>query len=242
MLPKVSIVVATYSRESHLNSLLLSARKAFPPGSFELIAVTSDPDDSKKMAWMLEQPEIVVIRHGQRQPGQPRQCSLYTFENLGIKAARHEWVFVTNDDTLFDPFFYSNLLKQEHRYHVILVNGHIGERGLGCRTVIIGDITPPGCPTRPLFLYDFTIIRKSVYEKIGYLDEQFDWFGKGFDLAMACETTPGLNIAYESELRIDHVLTPENRTPPHYLRDFRYGTNKWTIWCAQHGWRFTWPW
>lgn len=242
MLPKVSIVCATYGRLDHFQKLVASIRAAFPKEAYEIIAVTSDPLHGEKMEWLVAQPDINVIPAGTRMPGQHRSMSLYAFENIGLKAATGDWIFVTNDDTEIDPFFYTVLVPMADKWDVIMVNGHLGEVGLGCRTAVIGTITPPGGPERPLYLYDFTIIRKSVYERIGYLDEGLDWFGKGFDLAMACETGPNLRICYGSDLKVNHAIAAENRRPPHYARDFMYATNKWRKWCADHGWSFSWPW
>lgn len=240
--PTLSIVVATYGRLDYFKRLVESCRK-FPPGSYEIIAVSSDVP-GEKLVWMAQQPDVTTILAGQRLPGQPRSQSLYAFENIGIKAAKGEWVFPTNDDTELDPLFMFklNTVDESKRWDVVLVKGHIGEVGLGARIPSIGTITPPNGVESPLFLYDFSLIRKSVYEKIGFLDENLDWFGKGFDLAMACETYPGLRIAHQSDLTVNHSIAPEGRTPPHYARDFTYATRKWGTWCQANGWKFTWPW
>jgi glycosyltransferase involved in cell wall biosynthesis len=240
--PKVSIVVATYGRFEHFRKLVDSVRTAFPKDTYEIIAVASDSPDTVKIDWISKQWDILLRSVGVRRAGQPRSMSLYTFENIGIRSAQHEWVFVTNDDTEFDSYFYDFFWPMADSWDVIMVNGHLGEVGLGCRTAVIGDITPPGGAVRPLYLYDFAIIRKSVYERIGGLDENLDWFGKGFDLAMACETTPGLRICYASDLKIDHAITAEGRTPPHYAKDFQFATNKWNTFCNATGWKYTWPW
>lgn len=241
MLPKVSIVTATYGRLDHLKKLVESIRASFPKEAYEIIAVSSDPP-GEKLDWLGKQWDVYTISVGVRQPGEHRKMSLYAYENMGIKACTGDWIFVTNDDTELDPFFYTVLVPMADKWDVIMVNGHLGDVGLGCRTAVIGDITPPAGPTRPLYLYDFTIIRKTVYERIGYLDEGLDWFGKGFDLAMACETTPNLRICYGSDLKVNHAIAAENRRPPHYARDFSYATEKWMKWCSAHGWNFTWPW
>lgn len=241
--PKVSIVCATYGRLDHFRKLVLSIRAAFPKDAYEIIAVSSDPTHGEKIEWMVAQPDINVVQAGTRMPGEPRKGSLYAFENIGIKMAGNEWIFVTNDDTEFDPFFYTAFVPMADVWDVIMVNGHLGDVGLGCRTAVIGHITPPGGFQRPLYLYDFTIIRKSVYEQIGFLDERLDWFGKGFDLAMQCETVlPPLRVCYGSDLKVNHAIAAENRRPPHYARDFRYATDKWTAWCRSTGWEFSWPW
>ena len=242
--PILSIVVATYGRFDYFKRLVESCR-VFPPGSYEIIAVSSDvPGD--KLAWMGQQPDVTTLFAGQRLPGQHRSQSLYAFENIGIKAAKGEWVFVTNDDTQLDPMFMYHLNVYGPGYDVIMVKGHLGDVGLGARTAVIGSITPPpgiGLPgKKELYLYDFTLIRKSVYEQIGYLDEGLDWFGKGFDLAMACETQQSLRIFYQSPIAVNHDIAAENRRPPHYARDFHYATQKWTRWCVANGWQFEWPW
>jgi len=241
--PKVSIVCATYQRLDHFRNLVLSIRSAFPRESYEIVAVTSDPTHGEKIEWMVAQPDINVIQAGTRMPGEHRKGSLYAFENIGIKEARNEWVFVTNDDTEFDPFFYTHFKALADDNDVIMVNGHLGDVGLGCRTAVIGHVCPPEGHRRPLYLYDFTIIRKSVYERIGYLDEGLDWFGKGFDLAMQCETLlPPLRVCYVSDLKVNHTIAAEGRTPPHYARDFQYATDKWRAWCFKTNWEFSWPW
>ena len=243
MKPSVSIVVATYGRLEHFRKLVLSIRAAFPKDAYEIIAVSSDPTHCEKMEWMVAQPDINVIPAGTRMPGEHRSKSLYYFENIGIKASSHEWIFVTNDDTEFDPLFYTSFVPMADNWDVIMVSGHLGEVGLGCRTAVIGTITPPGGHfANPLYLYDFTIIRKSVYEQIGYLDEGLNWFHKGFDLAMKCETLlPPLRVCYVSDLKVNHAIAAEGRCPPPSSGDANYATNKWNNWCRSTGWRFTWP-
>lgn len=241
--PVVSIVVATYGRFNCFKKLVDSIRIAFQKEeSYEIIAVSSDPADSEKMAWMTAQPDVRVIPAGTRAPGEPRKHSLYYFENIGIKESKGDWIFVTNDDTVVDVWFYNILVPIADKWDVIMVKGHVGDLSLGCRTAVIGTITPPNGPTRDLYLYDFTIIRKSVYERVGWLDEKLDWYGKGFDLAMACETLPGIRVCYGTDLMVNHAITHENRNPPHYTKDFRCAFDKWKEWCKKSGWSFTWPW
>jgi hypothetical protein len=237
---KISVVVSSYARFPCIQKLVESARRIFPKGEYEVVAVCSDHPESSKAQWLKAQDDVVYIQGDVRLTHRLR--SLYAYENMGIKAAQGEWIFVTNDDTEFDDGFWHCLEACGKNWDVILTSGHLGDVGLGCRKAIIGTITPPGKKTENLYLYDFAVIRKWVYEAIGYLDENLDWFGKGFDLAMACEVTPGLRISYSEDIKINHSIDGENRLPPHYARDFQYATNKWTKWCAENGWKFTWPW
>ena len=237
---KLSIVVSSYGRFSCIQNLVQSARTALPEGAYQVVAVCSDHPDSSKSQWLKAQPDVVYIQGDVRH--RCRLKSLYAYENMGIKAAQGEWLFVTNDDTTLEPDFWDKFVPHSDNYDVILVSGHLGEVGLGCRKAVIGTITPPDGVEKSLYLYDFTLIRKSTYEQIGYLDEKLDWFGKGFDLAMSCETALGVRVCYDADVRVNHVIEAENRRPPHYERDFRYATDKWMAWCVKTGWRFTWPW
>jgi GT2 family glycosyltransferase len=232
---KVSIVSATYLRFDCIRGLVESIRVAFPIGCYETIIVASDPEDSEKMKWLRAQKDVTVYSVDPRQPGQPRRHSLYFYENTGIKAATGDWIFVLNDDMTISPDFYTVLTSIEKDWDVILVKSHVGERGLGLRIPVIGHLIPPDGKQRPLYLYDYTAIRREVYPLIGYLDEGLDWFGKGFDLAW-------LRILPYSELSAPHLLSGENRVPPHCGKDFQYATNKWNAWGNINHWSIVWPW
>lgn len=244
-LPVVSIVVASYGRFGHLKALIESTRTIFPEGECEVITVCSDDPNSEKVRWLREQKDVIFIQGDVRTTA--RQHSLYWYENLGIKASRGEWIFVTNDDTTLEPDFYDQLKNIALSYDVILVKGHVGEKGLGARIPTIGTIKCPwDSEPQDLYLYDFSIIRRWVYDCIGYLDENLDWFGKGFDLAMSIELIAqrhNARIAHDSEIKVSHAITSELRTPPDYRRDFTYAQHKWEKWCANNpGYTFSWPW
>ena len=238
----VSIVVASYGRFNHVKKLVESARATFPPDVYEIVAVCSDNPYSDKAKWLVNQRDVRYLQADIRSTHRLR--SLYYYENLGIKAAKNEWILDFNDDITFRPDFYSQMVKVCQDYDVILVNEHIGEVGLGPRIPAIGKIWTPASPDpNPLYLYDAPILRKSTFEKIGFLDENLDWFGKGFDLAMTVEFTAGARILRQSDLFLDHAITSEGRCPPHYGPDFTYATNKWKTWCLLHpGYKFEWPW
>lgn len=240
----LSIVVSSYARMACIQRLIGSAMDHFPVGSYEIIAVCSDhPASAKAQFLQAHSAQYGVVKYVQADVRlNHRMKSLYAYENMGLRLSEGEWVFVTNDDTTFDPNFYSSFAAAKDHWDVIITSGHLGDVGLGCRKAVIGTITPPNGATAQLYLYDFSLIRKAVYERLGYLDEGLDWFGKGFDLAMACETTPGLRICYNADIKVNHSIEAENRCPPDYHRDFRYAADKWTKWCSEHGWRFTWPW
>ena len=238
--PKVSTVIPTYARLENFKELVKSIRIAFPPDRVEIMAVTSDDPVSEKGKWLNSQPDVTVLQTDIRTTH--RLKSLYAITNMGIKASTGEWIFVTNDNTQIDKEFYSNFVDIEENYDVILVNGHVGDVSLGRRIPVIGTLTSPSDIQRPIFLFDFMIIRKKTFEDIGFFDEGMDWYGAGLDMAMAIETRPHIRVCRENDLSVDHEISQENRTPPNYLKDFEYLENKWQKWCAENGWSFFFPW
>ena len=218
--PTVSVVVSSYGRFNCIQKLVESVRQVFPTSTYEIVAVCSDDPSTEKVKWLQQQADVKFIQGDVRTT--VRLKSLYHYENCGIKAASGEWIFVTNDDTEFVPGFYDHLLGMQDDYDSILVRGHVGEVGLGCRIPTIGTLTKPNQPEQPLYLYDFSIIRRWVYEKIGYLDENVDWYGKGWDLSLAVEFLAEARTSNSSEMTVQHAIVPENRTSHHAGRDFGY--------------------
>lgn len=237
---KLSFVISTYARENSTKCLVESIRKRVPETAREIIFVSSDDPSCSKSQWLLSQTDVKVIFADIRRD--KRLNSLYYYENLGIKASSHDWIFVTNDDTILQEGFYENFLRVANDHDVILVNGHIGDVSLGARIPVVGTLTNPQGIKRELYLYDFSLIRKEVYEKIGFLDEKLDWFGKGVDLALTCEVQENIKILHQSDIYVDHIISYENRNPPRCESDFSYIDKKWQLWCKKSGWIYSWPW
>ncbi len=235
----ISIVVPTFGRFRHIVRLVESAELIFPKEAYEIIAVCSDDPESEKFQWLLDRDNVLALHADHRK--EKRLKSLYAYENRGIKLAQHEWIFVTNDDTRFHPTFYSEFLKVQENFDVILVKGHIGDISMGPVIPVVGEVERPGHSTpQPLHLYDFTLIRREIYREIGYLDEALDWFGKGIDLALAVEFKTRARILHQSRLAVDHFMALEEREPPDFRSDFAYMHDKWERWCADHsGYRYT---
>lgn len=238
---KISIVVSTYKRESYLNQLISSIEKYFPDNSYEVIIVSSDNPNSDKIKNILTHKNVKVITPDFRI--NERLHSLYYYENMGIKECGDNWIFITNDDTKFINNFYDNFLTVKDQYDVILVGGHIGDRGNGIRIPITGSFSKPNCINNALYLFDFSLIKKEKYKEIGYIDENMDWYGKGADLSLQIEFLTNSRILYNSNLVIDHEIAIENRTSMGYVKDFSYITEKWEKWCKNNqGYSFNWKW
>lgn len=238
-MPKLSIVISSYRRERYLKNLILSIRNHFPENSYEIIIVSSDNPNSDKIKTISKYKNVKVLTPDLRI--NKRLHSLYYYENIGIKQCENDWIFITNDDTKFINNFYDEFCKIEKDYDVILIGGHVGNRREGIRIPKIGTLNKPNVCNNDLYLFDFSLIRKSVYEKIEYLDENIDWFGKGLDLSLQIEFLTNSKILYESNLIIDHEIAMENRTCDNETKDFAYLEQKWTKWRLENpGYNYHW--
>ena len=171
------------------------------------------------------------------------------YENIGIKDSKYEWIFVVSDDMWFEPDWYEKFLTYvNEKNKVYIVSCHIASKHFGFWIPPVGTITKNGIE-ETMWLYDMTIIHSSVYEKIGYLDEQIHWFGKGADLPLAVafltEETPVLC----HDVKINHDIISENRlanisTTPNG-DDLIYVKNKWIRWVNENSdknYTFVWEW
>lgn len=236
---KISFIVTTFKRENYLNQLISSIEQNLPNDSYEIIVVSSDDPNSEKIKNLKLHNNVKVLNPDVRTDKRLR--SLYYYENIGIKQAQYEWIFVTNDDTVIINTFFTEFLKVEKDYDVIFVGGHIGMVQLGRRIPTIGKITKHNEVEKDLYLSDFTLIRKNIYEKIEFLDENLDWYGKGCDLTLKIEFLTNSRILYESNISVDHLIAIENRFPGE-IDDFGYIRKKWDVWCNINvGYSYYWP-
>jgi len=239
--PRVSIVIPTYGRAEYLKNLLESLRSSTPRDAYEVTIVSSDLPDSEKVTWIKEQPDVTLVLKDVRGPKDKRKKSLYYYTNLGIKAGSYEWVFVVNDDMVFDPAWYKEfadlISKPENKNAgMVIVSTHIGDVALGSRIAKIGKIKKPGKDWTDLYLCDMSIIRRDVLEKIGYFDDKMDWFGSGADNSIALEMLTDTDTILGHKIKIEHFISEERpAVPGNAFRDFNYITNKWKKWCKQNG-------
>jgi len=211
-----------------------------PNDFYEIIVVSSDDPNGDKCNWIRTKSNVTLINADFRQG--PRLKSLYYYENIGIKQAKYDYVLVMNDDMWFTPEFYNEFIKC-NGYDVIYLATQLGNVQLGSRLAIIGKYkTPHDNDYKDLYLADFVVCKKSIYEDIGYLDENIDWYGIGPDLSI-CFGFKHLNVMHNDKLHIEHSISPEGRwsnsenphTYQHYIK------TKWRTFCNNNpGYDFQW--
>lgn len=238
-LDKVSIIITTYGRAAYLKKLILSIRRSTPIGKYEIVVVSSDPQDASKIQWLKKQADVKLISADVRMPGSKRKKSLYYYTNLGIFSSHYPWVLVVNDDMSFDKNWYIEFLKllstNSHKnIGQIILPSHIGDVRLGMRVAKIGKIKKTQTSSwKDLYLADVSIIKRSVLKKIGYFDENMDWYGSGLDNALAISLTTKAATILGKKIKIKHFITQELRQADNSTayKDFKYIHQKWQKWC-----------
>lgn len=237
--PKFSIVVATYKRFPSVVKLIHSvATSNIPIENWEIIFVSSDPVESEKIKWLKERVcwNISLISCADREEGL-RKKSLYIYENLGIKAAKHDWIMVINDDMWVAPDWYQQFLSYLGESRFYLPSAIIGGINLGFRIPQIGTLNIDG-KEQPWWLSDFSICHKSLFEEFGYFDENINWYGKGaeWSLRMAFLTNETPVLCHD--VKIGHDEPPEARVEnrgdnlnAYAENDFEYVWSKWRNWA-----------
>jgi glycosyltransferase involved in cell wall biosynthesis len=247
---KISIVVSTYGRFEAFKLLINSIKNSrINREDYEIIVVSSDQPDSEKVKWVEEQSDIDMKLFLLSDRTTVRTKSLMYYENIGIKNSKYEWIFVVSDDMYFEADWYEKFLGYVTKdNNVYIVSCHLGSKHFGFWIPPIGTITKDGV-TETMWLYDMTIINSSVYEKIGYLDEQIHWFGKGADLPLAIAFLTNETPVLCHDVKINHDIINENRqenisTTPNG-DDFVYIVNKWEKWLGENpdkNYSFVWKW
>lgn len=223
----LSIVVSSYGRFEYIRNLVFACEQNLKMLDYEIVAVTSDPADSEKNIWLSQQPRVKLIAVADRLPGQKRSRSLYFYENAGLREAKGDWILINNDDTTVSADLGQAFLNERSSADILIIPTEIDDVALGRRAPVVGEIVRVTGST-PLYLMDFAIFHKTVFEKIGYADEGFDWYGRGLDMAIRVGIfAPELRVCPLKQGHLVHHLADENRTPPHYALDFGYLDQKW---------------
>lgn len=231
---KISIIISTFGRSSEIKKLFSSVENNFPEDSYEIIIVSSDDPESEKVLWLKTQKNTVVINPDFRTG--KRTKSLYYYENIGIQASKYDWLLVISDDMYVDDNFYPEFLKHLD-CDVVFLNTHIGQTDLGLRIPIIGTYKTPDSSTNILYLSDFVICKKSVFDVIGPLDENIDWYGKGVDFTLnICFSKTPFKINYDSNLYLNHAIALNDRDD-NSISAATYNVyieQKWRLFCEKN--------
>jgi glycosyltransferase involved in cell wall biosynthesis len=253
---KVSIVVPTYGRIENIKKLTNSLiNSKISKDNYELVVVSSDDVTSEKIIWLKNQKNIDInlILEDDRIVNDSlnfRKKSLNYYENIGIKNSKNDWILVCNDDMWMESDWYEKFLICLNKDNkVYLISSHIGKKSLGLRIPTIGTLNKNNVQ-EPLWLFDMTIIHKSIYEKINFLDENIGWYGKGADLSIAVSFLTNEIPIPCYDVKVHHDLENENRSSNinnsmlsnSNQNDFEYIRKKWDKWILDNNKNYSYIW
>lgn len=177
---KTSIVILTYNQLTYTKLCIESIRKYTLQGSYELIVVDNASTDGT-VEWLRAQPDIRCIFNSENY-GFAKGC------NQGIKIARGTEVLLLNNDTIVTKRWLKQLKKVLYSDEKIGVVSCLTNNCSNSQTVAVNyksteemqafaasfnQSDPAKWEKRPRLIMFCYLIKKSVMEKVGLLDEEF---------------------------------------------------------------------
>lgn len=221
-MPDLSIIILSYKSKEHLKVLLPSIFSSSKKYSYEVIVVDNDSKDGTAESVESLLPSIPNLRLIKNVNN-----GFSAGNNLGIKQASGKYILLLNPDTKVEHDTFEVMLDfMESRQDVGISGCKIvkpdGKLDLACRR----RFPNPANSFKRLFLLNnkdynysdvdenqsmevdsvvgaFMLIRKSVIDKIGLLDESFFMYGEDLDYCWRCKEA-GFKVWYYPKTFITH--------------------------------------
>jgi GT2 family glycosyltransferase len=228
----LSVIIVAYKSKEHLKVLLPSIFASTKKYSYEVIVVDNDSRDGtvESVSGLLPAiPNLKLIKN--------QNNGFSAGNNLGIKQAQGRYMLLLNPDTQVRPDTFEIMLDfMESRPDVGVSGCKLikvdGKLDLACRRRFPNPLNS----FKRLFLRDnknynytdvdenlsmevdsvvgaFLLIRKSVIDKIGLLDEKFFMYGEDLDWCWRCKEA-GFKVWYYPKTFIFHYKGESSRKAP----------------------------
>lgn len=203
MLLSVTVVLPTMNRKNSLQKSLRSLYKMdYPKQRLELIVIDNGSTDGTSFLVKEQFPQTKLITL-------PSNIGFAPALNAGVRQARGKYIFVTNDDVIFDKNCLSELVKLAQSDTTIgIVGGKMFFYNQPNQMALSGFRVNIWLGYHP---YDFKgkdqvremdvatggcmLIRKSMLKFIGFFDEGFFFCGEDYDLCFRARIA-GFKIIY----------------------------------------------
>ncbi|NRT35108.1 GT2 family glycosyltransferase/precorrin-6B methylase 2 [Clostridium beijerinckii] len=178
---KTSIIILTYNNINYNRICIESIRKYTATGTYEIIIVDNNSTDGTR-EWLKEQNDIKLILNDEN-VGFPRGC------NLGIEAAEKDNdILLLNNDTKMSPRWLDNLkicLYSDESIGAVgpITNNCSNYQGINVPYSTIDHMiefasnnnisAPERWEQKPRLIAFCMLIKRTVIDKIGNLDERF---------------------------------------------------------------------
>lgn len=200
--PCASIVIPTLGRPRYLEVTLASvAAQALEAGA-EILVVNDGGDPET---------ERVAANHGARVVSLPERRGVNGARNAGIRAARGDLVILLDDDVEVSPGWLSAMLEgaRANPEHEVLggpIRGRLegGPKGCGREPPPISTLDfGPVDRDVPFIFGGNTAFRRSVFERIGYFNDELSGRGDEEEWVLRY-TASGGRIRYVARASLDH--------------------------------------
>lgn len=204
--PTVSIVIATYKRSARLQRCIDAIRENVQV-SHEVIVVGGGGDGTEE--WAEAQPDLRFIRETQRE-GATRAY------NKGFRAARGKYVMWLNDDSYPLPGAVEAAVKAIERPDlpdvgmVAFYHTH-DQKWNRLDSVQRNGRTYSMFNVRGVPYANFGLLRRTLLEKLGYLDESYYFCAWDPDLSLKVQRDAGLLVVGCRTALIDHEELIDDR-------------------------------
>lgn len=226
--PKISIIFPSYNGEKFLKRTLDSIKNLNYLDKIELIIIDNNSVDSSIdiINSYKDYINIKLIRRYKNQ-GFAKAC------NIGVKKAKSESIFITNQDVIFPQLFFQKLMKLYLDYNIngeiiispaIIFEGN-GIHYFGAKNHFLGFSYTPEIhqelPKKKIlkrttrFSGGSLFIKKDLFLKLGCFDPKFFMYYEDTDLSLRAKRY-GVNIYTISDPYLIH------QKHEIYLNDLRY--------------------
>jgi GT2 family glycosyltransferase len=215
--PLVSVISLNWNSTQVTCDFLRSIKPASTYKNIEVIVVDNDSVEDPTKAFKEAYPEVNVIRSGSN-------LGFAGGNNLGIRAAKGDYLFIVNNDTEFTPGLIEGLLEIFEKYpdagmaspkfHYFFHKGTIEYAGYENVNVFTGRNGMIGCREKDEGQYDEVrtthyvhggamMVPKKVIEEVGGIPEQFFLYYEEFDWSVQIKKK-GYKIYYQPQSLIYH--------------------------------------
>lgn len=270
-MPDLSIIILSYKSKADLQRLLPSVFASQTRLSFETLVVDNGSNDGTA-EWVENQ--IATAKYPLLKLIKNQNTGFAHGNNLGIRQAAGKYVLLLNPDTQVEPDTLETMVGfMEERPEVGISGCRVqkpdGGLDLACRR----KFPNPWNAFARLFLLSrknynlldrdenlpqqvdsvmgaFLLIRRSVMEKIGLLDESFFMYGEDLDWCWRCKAA-GYQVWYYPKAKITHFKGSSSKKAPfralkwfhdamwifyrkHYAGQYPFVLN-WLVWLGIYG-------
>ncbi len=225
----LSIIILAYNSKNDLGRLLPSIFGSETKYSYEIIVVDNGSNDGTYDWLKAKSYQLKAIRN--------INTGFAHGNNLGIKQAQGRYILLLNPDTKIEPGTLEVMLSFMDQNQEVGISGckvikSDGKLDLACRR----RFPNPWNSFKRLFLLSrqdynfanadenlsmeidsvmgaFLLVRKSVIEKIGMLDEDFFMYGEDIDWCWRCKQA-GYKVWYYPKIFITHYKGSSSRKLP----------------------------